>query len=56
MSDPYASVSHNERILMNKSFKSLEELKQFVISEKIANFEKQKQAEQALLNSLKGNK
>ena len=54
MSDHYASLSPNERITMSKTFKSLEELKQFVIAEKIANFEKQKKAEQALLNSLKG--
>lgn len=56
MSDPYASISPNERITMTKTFKSLDELKDYVLAEKIANYEKQKKAEQALLNSLKGNK
>lgn len=41
---------------MTKKFASLEDLKNFVIAEKIANFEKQKKAEQALFASLKKGK
>jgi hypothetical protein len=43
---------------MNKKFSSLDELKQFVIAQQIAEFEKQKKVEQALFASLqkKGNK
>jgi len=37
---------------MTNSFKSLDELKQFVIAEKIAQFEKQKLVEQKLFASL----
>lgn len=37
-------------------FHSLEELKQFVINQQIENYEKQRNAEKALLDSLKGNK
>lgn len=42
---------------MTNSFKSLDELKQFVLAEKIAQFEKQKEVEQKLFASLqkKGN-
>jgi hypothetical protein len=39
--------------LVSKSFKSLDELKQFVISEKIANYEKQKEVSQKLFATLK---
>jgi len=37
---------------MTKKFTSLEELKNFVIAEKIANYEKQKQIENKLFASL----
>lgn len=37
---------------MSKSFKSLDELKQFVISEKIANYEKQKEVSKKLFATL----
>jgi len=37
---------------MTKKFTSLEELKNFVIAEKIANFEKQKEIENKLFASL----
>ena len=38
---------------MTNSFKSLEELKQFVIAEKIANYENQKAIENKLFATLK---
>ena len=38
---------------MSKSFKSLDELKSFVISEKIANYEKQKEINAKLFATLK---
>lgn len=38
---------------MSKKFKSLDELKNFVISEKIANYEKQKEVSQKLFATLK---
>ena len=41
---------------MSKSFKSLDELKQFVISEKISNYEKQKEVNAKLFASLKKGK
>lgn len=40
-------------VTMTNSFKSLDELKQFVIAEKIANYEKQKEVSQKLFATLK---
>jgi hypothetical protein len=40
-------------VTMTNSFKSLDELKQFVIAEKIANYEKQNEVSQKLFATLK---
>lgn len=47
------TYAQKKGVTMTKKFTSLEELKNFVIAEKIANFEKQKEISNKLFATLK---